>query len=234
MHKKKLIIIISIFVLIIALVTFGYFVYFADNSNSMSEEDAKDFVRTNYGGTISSISQKDGESGVTFYIEFENDTGVYNIELNKKTSKVVSLSRQSVKDNTQAASLIQEEEAKKLIQDQINGDLLTIEETSQDSTPYYSFIIKADAKDTAYLLNRQSGEITEDSASGSTEYISKEKAEELALQEISGDITEIDLEEDDDFGLVYELEIETASNKEVKMYINAYTGEIESINWEND
>lgn len=233
MHKKKLII-VSSFVLIIALVTFGYFVYFTDNSNSMSEEDAKDFVRTNYGGTISSISQKEGESGVTFYIEFENDTGVYNIELNKKTSKVVSLSRQSVKDNTQAASLIQEEEAKKLIQDQINGDLLTIEETSQDSTPYYSFIIKADAKDTAYLLNRQSGEITEDSAAGSTEYISKEKAEELALQEISGDITEIDLEEDDDFGLVYELEIETASNKEVKMYINAYTGAIESINWEND
>lgn len=233
MNKKKLFL-ISSFLLIIVLLVLGYFIFFADESSTLTEDAAKDFVLSNYGGTVSSVSQRDGESGPSYQIIFETDSGVYNIVLNKKTGKVETLIQQSVKDTTDKASLIQEEEAKTLIQEQIKGDLLTIEETNQDSISYYSFIIKTEAKDTAYLLDRETGEIKEDAADGTTEYISKEKAEEIALQEIAGTVSEIDMEEDEDFGLVYELEIEAEGDKEVKMYINAYTGAIESINWDND
>lgn len=234
MIVNKKLIITAACILLFVLLAVGVIAVYLKNTDSITETEAKEFAVTTYGGTINSISEKKAEEGDIFNIVFENNTGTYQMELIKKTGKILSLSLQSLKNNAAISGLMQENEATALIKEQINGDLLTIEETVQNKIPYYSFIIKTDSSEQAYLLNRQTGDITKEALGNSSEYISQEKAKEIALKEIPGKVAEIELEEDDDFGLVYELEIDTDHNKEVKMYINAYSGVIESINWEED
>lgn len=59
------------------------------------------------------------------------------------------------------------------------------------------------------------------------------KAEELALEKVSGTITKIKLDEEDD-QLVYEVDIDQSKKKKAEVIINAYSGKIESITFEND
>ncbi|TRZ38351.1 hypothetical protein CEQ21_23410 [Niallia circulans] len=230
---KKRVIIVA-FILLLIIIAVGIVTFYLKSNDSITEAEAKEFVVTTYGGTINSIGEKKEEEGDVFKIVFENNTGTYKMELIKKTGKISSLSLQSLKSNVANNGLIEENKAINLIKEQISGDLLTIEETMHNKIAYYSFIVKTDTNEQAYLLNRQTGDITEEAVGESSEYIAQEKAEEIALKEIPGKVSEIELEEDDDFGLVYELEIDTDQNKEVKMYINAYSGVIESINWEED
>jgi uncharacterized membrane protein YkoI len=63
--------------------------------------------------------------------------------------------------------------------------------------------------------------------------ITIEKAEELALEKVSGMITSTDLDEEDG-QLVYEVDIDQSKNKKAEVIINAYSGKIESITFETD
>ncbi|MEH7115748.1 PepSY domain-containing protein [Neobacillus niacini] len=59
------------------------------------------------------------------------------------------------------------------------------------------------------------------------------KAEELALEKVSGTITSIKLDKEDD-QLVYEVDIDQSKTKKAEVIINAYSGKIESITFETD
>ncbi|WP_197284395.1 PepSY domain-containing protein [Bacillus sp. JCM 19041] len=60
--------------------------------------------------------------------------------------------------------------------------------------------------------------------------ISEEEAKETALKEFKGTIVDIELDDDDGL-LVYEIDIETDS-QEGTVVVNAFTGEVESVSIE--
>ena len=63
--------------------------------------------------------------------------------------------------------------------------------------------------------------------------ITIEKAKELALEKVSGTITSIKLDEEND-QLVYEVDIDQTKTKKAEVMINAYSGKIESITFKTD
>ena len=63
--------------------------------------------------------------------------------------------------------------------------------------------------------------------------ITIEKAKELALEKVSGTITSIKLDEEED-QLVYEVDIDQSKTKKAEVIINAYSGKIESITFKTD
>ena len=63
--------------------------------------------------------------------------------------------------------------------------------------------------------------------------VSAEKAEAIALMQINGTVDGIELE-DVNGTLVYEVEIETPDDDEVKVQVDAYTGQVLSVLWEDD
>lgn len=63
--------------------------------------------------------------------------------------------------------------------------------------------------------------------------ITIDKAKELALEKVSGTITSIKLDEEND-QLVYEVDIDQTKTKKAEVMINAYSGKIESITFKTD
>lgn len=62
--------------------------------------------------------------------------------------------------------------------------------------------------------------------------ISLDKAKEIALSKVKGTFNSIHLE-DANGSFLYEIEIETNKKEEVDIEINAYTGEVLSISWDD-
>jgi uncharacterized membrane protein YkoI len=71
------------------------------------------------------------------------------------------------------------------------------------------------------------------SPSSSTIPITEEQAKIRASEKVSGTITSIELEDEDD-QLVYEVEIDQSKTKEATVIINAYSGKVESITFETE
>lgn len=62
--------------------------------------------------------------------------------------------------------------------------------------------------------------------------ISLDNAKEIALSKVKGTFNSIDLE-DKNGSFIYEIEVETNKKEAVDVDINAYTGEVLSISWDN-
>lgn len=63
--------------------------------------------------------------------------------------------------------------------------------------------------------------------------ITEEQAKKLASEKVTGTITSIELDDEDD-QLVYEIEIEQSQTKEATVIVNSYSGKIESITFETE
>lgn len=151
------------------------------------------------------------------------------------------------------------EEAKNKVQELYKGKIVNIEETAE----VYQITIKLDtgeyeveiARDTGDIgkLNRVSktvantpeeqsreggGEVvppdspSEGQKEQPTNHISKEEAISIALSQVKGEIDDVDIEQSN--GLIYYLvEIEANDEKEATVQINAISGEVMSITWDD-
>lgn len=127
-------------------------------------------------------------------------------------------------------SLVQENYKLTVVKDQIIYDITVNRRTGK----VLSFV-----KQTSIVTNnrRQSERKEPQKSNKSTTSvdtpITTEKAEELALEKVSGTITSIKLDEEDG-QLVYDVDIDQTKTKKAEVIINAYSGKIESITFETD
>lgn len=63
--------------------------------------------------------------------------------------------------------------------------------------------------------------------------ITEDQAKQIASEKVTGTITSIELDDEDD-QLVYEVEVDQSKTKEATVVINAYSGKIESITFETE
>ncbi|GED14132.1 PepSY domain-containing protein [Aneurinibacillus migulanus] len=120
-------------------------------------------------------------------------------------------------------------------------DLYTVELQNQTG----SYEIKADAYSGEVVqltqVKEKAAKPTTDQAAKGNEQaghktkqgiISLDKAKKIALSKVKGRFDSIDLEEEEGT-LIYELEVETDKNQEYTIRVNAYTGEVLSVSWED-
>ncbi len=123
-------------------------------------------------------------------------------------------------------SLVQKNYKLTLVKDQIIYDITVNRRTGE----VLSFV-----KQTNDTRQSESKELQKSNKSGTSvdTPITINKAEELALENVSGTITSIKLDEEDG-QLVYEVDIVQTKTKKAKVVINAYSGKIESITFQTD
>ncbi|WP_212934220.1 PepSY domain-containing protein [Robertmurraya siralis] len=149
------------------------------------------------------------------------------------------------------------EEAKNKVQELYKGEIVNIEETAE----VYQITIKLDTGKYEIEIARNTGDIgklnrvskavantpEEQSSEGGGEvvtpesppeeqkeqtHISKEEAISIALSQVKGEIDDVDIEQSN--GLNYYLvEIETNNDREATVQINAISGEVMSITWDD-
>lgn len=196
-------------------------------------KDAETIIASKYDGDIVSMEQvkKDGE--LRYSAILENDKGIYEMEVDAQTGSIFRLAAAKIKQGDKKQALT-EEEAAELVTSNYKGTLKSISQKTENGIAYFFIITEEETREITYKINRKTAEIEKITKNAAEEgVISEQKAKEIAETEVAGSVKEVELEEEDQ-QLVYEVEIETVDKKEVKVFVNAYSGTILSINWEDD
>lgn len=141
------------------------------------------------------------------------------------------------------ASPVSADEARKLVQEKYNGNIVNV--TQRDNK--YEITLELDTGIYVLEVNRTTGGIEnltrtsqnhlpnsneETGAPNKDQILTKEDAARIALQKVNGTVDDIDLEQSD--GLTYFLvEVEREHTKDAIVQINAISGEVMSITWED-
>ena len=216
---------ISILILIILLIP---------KDEPLTKKEIKKIVEEIYGGKLQTISLN--RENNQYQVIIQKGSGNYQIAIDKKTGEILKLKKLNGKkqpDDRQQTSLLTLKEAKEFIEGQEGASIVSINDKTIENEAYYAYTVENQQE--IYLLNRRTKEISIlDDATEEKGIISSEQAKKIAREQVKGDIQEIDLEKDEN-QTFYEVELQAASNhNEVKILINAYSGEIISISWEED
>ncbi|MFD1336965.1 PepSY domain-containing protein [Oceanobacillus iheyensis] len=201
--NKRTLLIGAVVILVVSL----FFIYRTGASSSepkLSQEEIKQLVKEQYPGTQNEpdLQLKDGEP--VYQIEVKQENGSYEVVLDGNTGKVLDIYQK-------------EAEKAENVEPDDNNDTTT--DNNQDNQDNNDDTDKADKDEPS-------------SEQGNNAIISSEEAKEIALNQFSGTVSELELDEDDGT-MIYEIEI-VDGNKEATIEINAYTGNVIVIETEDD
>lgn len=129
---------------------------------------------------------------------------------------------------------LSKDEAIKSASEQLNGEVITFEKDWHDSL-IYDLTVKTEKGYEDIEMDASNGEIIEreyeDDYVGQTAKISIEEAEKIALKEVDGTITDLDLDVENGL-LVYEIEVKKKYT-EYDLVIDANTGELLQVGMED-
>ena len=181
----------------------GIFTPGSSSASELTEQEAKEIVQQRYSGDIQVIKQAAGH----YIIELERETGIYEIQINAETGEISSLERIQVKK--EETSEQRSEKNQKAETEQV------IDQSSENEQT---------TKNDQLTENKQVEEVQT--------MLSEEKAAVIALEQVPGEVDDVDVENIN--GVTHFLvEVETHDDREATVEINAITGEVKSITWDD-
>ncbi|MCP3740525.1 PepSY domain-containing protein [Rossellomorea sp. BNER] len=194
------------------------------SNEPLSRAEASELVREKFNGDIVEITtNKD-----VYLISITLDTGDYEVKIDRNNGDIVSLTQvNSGKENTSEQLTVKELKEKVLIEQK--GDIVQFE----NKEDYYIAVVEHDSKQTTVKIHSVSGKIIEKSTTdiqtkNPPKRLSEKEAQEIALEQVPGNIDDIELEELN--GQTYYLvEIEVDEDQEAVVQINAISGEVMTI-----
>ncbi|MFD1067108.1 PepSY domain-containing protein [Oceanobacillus locisalsi] len=199
--RKKIIWVISALA-VFAIIGLTVYQTNATSSNpDLNSEEIKTFVNDQYPGqhTEPELNVENGEP--VYQMEVTQDQGVYSLKLNGDTGQVIDL--------TAVERTAENKE----------------EETEKDTAPQEENVNENPESNDGSEREEAN---TEDNANNPTTendaVISHEEAMEIARNEFPGEVTDLEMDSDDDM-LIYEIEMIDGED-EATIEINAYTGNI--------
>lgn len=220
--KKKLLMTISV---IGAAVILGVGIYHSDASQvgpQLSEQDISQMVTDQYPGTIEHIELKKGFNNDVYYVQVVSEGKKYELQLDQNSGEVLKLEDNGLVKEDKVAVEIKEKKEASNDQSENKVDNKKQVEKKEKSAAEKKPENKPEKKDKE-LAKKEPAKKT---------VINTQKAIDIALNEFSGHVTDIELDEEDG-RLIYEIEIESGED-EAEFEIDAYTGEILMIDIDLD
>ncbi len=194
---------------------------FTSNSASayLSKEEARKKVSDQFSGEIVELELDEEDNQKVYEIEMEGTDRDYELKINAETGKIIKLEEKVKKQKTPEVENEDKVTANTEDDQETNNKDVDKNDDQNDSEQKATQTDDADSEND-YVKNAQKKQ-------SAKTLISNEKAKSIALSQYNGTIIEVELD-DDDGKKYYEIEMTTTS-EEVKMEIDAYTGEIISI-----
>ncbi|MDY0395359.1 PepSY domain-containing protein [Virgibacillus halophilus] len=236
---KKKIMLVAAAVIIVA--AGGWGVYHSNASQAepkLSPSDIKQIVQDQYPGEIMELDLDKDFSKAVYTVAIEGEKKIYELKMDGNTGEVLKLKEML---QIPEAAKSKEDEAKSLgineKKEEPQEEEQTKKEKKNDQTS------NSDSKSESETEQKQSGhddnsKYAEKHANNSSKHkqktvISAEEASRIALNQFSGTITELELDEDDG-RYIYEIEIEDGNDREAEFEIDAMTGKTISIEIDDD
>lgn len=205
--KKKLLAAVGI-IIGIGVLTFSFFqTSSSSNEPSLTNTEIKNLVSEQYPGEIAEPELKIDANQPVYEIDVTDDQTVYGLKLDGHSGEVLNIVKKEVKKKPATTKKPKEE---KEVSEK------TKEPSKEKKKP------KEEPKEQAKDKEKEVPKTV----------LSVEEVSEIALQQFSGEIDEIELDEENG-RLIYEIEIERGE-QEAEIEIDAYTGEVIVIEIEED
>ncbi|WP_017795680.1 PepSY domain-containing protein [Oceanobacillus kimchii] len=208
MNKRTLL--IGVVVILVVSLFFIYRTGASSSEPKLSQAEIKELVEAQYPGNQNepNLQLKDGEP--VYQVEVQQENGSYEVLLDGNTGKVLDI----YQTEAEKAENVEPDDNNNTTPDENSN-----KDNDQDGQQNNDDTDKADKDEPS-------------SEQGNNAIISSDEAKEIALQQFSGTVSELELDEDDGT-MIYEIEI-VDGNKEANIEINAYTGNVIVIETEVD
>lgn len=187
----------------------------SQSESSLSIEAIENKVKAQYPGEITDINLEKQAKKSVYMVDIKNAPRAYTLMLDSNTGEVMELKETSDPEQVKIAE--KKEKGNKKQADKKNKDT---ENQSEDNKE----------KDNSQSKKQDSS--NSESKEKKKTVISVDKAIEIALEQFSGEIAEMELDEDDG-RLIYEIEMENGDD-EAEIEVDAYTGELLVVSIERD
>ncbi|MBS4208457.1 PepSY domain-containing protein [Bacillus sp. FJAT-50079] len=202
---------------------------FSTSAEPLSKEDAKRIAQEKYDGNVLEVNVVNDVYSVILKL----DTGTYDLRIDRSSGDVMEIIRIMSEEGTHELSV---NDIKEKISQKMNGKI----EKLVKNGDAYDAIVDNDGKKTSITVNSQTGEVLsikdqeQEDANQSEKKLTEAEAIKIALATVQGKVDDVDLEESN--GLYYylvEIELEDDDDREATVHINAITGEVVTITWDD-
>lgn len=184
----------------------------SQGSPKLSTDDIRQMVTSQYPGTITEIEFETDFNKSVYEVEVVSNGKEYELKLDGNTGEVLKLKEKDIVNGANS-------EKEKIILEENDDDEKVSDEPDQ-------------SEQIAQENNKESSQTKNHKSSNKKTVIDSNRAIEIAKGAFAGQVTELELDEDDG-RLIYEIELRTGTEK-AEIEIDAYTGEILVIEIEND
>lgn len=199
-------------------------------AQALTEGEAKERALDKYTGEIIETTKKDNE----YHFVLKAETGTYLIVIHATSGDVVSITQQEKnseqKPDKNSENPLTEDAVKAKISSQ--GALKSIELIQSESSSYYQAIVQRENEEHTLTIDPYTGEVT-NSTKTSSRLLSEKEAINLALEEVNGEVDDVDFIESNGQTPYYLIEIETDDDREATIQIDAYKKQAITVTWED-
>lgn len=220
-------------------VVLGFGMYQSNASHAeptLSAEDIKELVQSQYPGTLTELELTKGATGALYEVEVVNDGVEYEIMIDGNSGEILNLKEKLVAAKEQASKketidLKEQEEAQKAAEEKEQAEKAEAEAKKQkeqeevekkQATNEPQQKTQVEKKATPEKQAKQPSK--EKQAKNKKTSIDVKQAIDIALEQYPGVVEDVELDEDNG-RLIYEIEIRSG-DEEAEFEIDAYTGEI--------
>ncbi|WP_342462467.1 PepSY domain-containing protein [Bacillus sp. FSL R5-0286] len=228
--SKKMKMLLTLAGCLFILVAFAMLMIQTIDQKILSEADIKKIIANDYNGNITNIELINHKQDYT--LTLENSNGIYQIIASSSSGQMKEMKqlKSYQKPNEKNAELQAEEVAVK----KVKGTVIQKKEKSdrfiftiQSKKELYQVDVE---KDTFKVIEAEKKKPT--SNEKKLTKITVEEAIQIAVKEVGGTVDDADLETFSGM-LVFEVELDLPDGREAEVLVNAYTGDIEGITYEN-
>ncbi|WP_407974706.1 PepSY domain-containing protein [Bacillus altitudinis] len=228
--SRKLKMLLALAGCLFILVAFAMLMIQTIDKKILSEADIKKIIAKDYNGNITNIDLINHKQDYT--LTLENSNGIYQIIASSSSGQMKEMKqlKSYQKPNEKNAELQAEEVAVK----KVKGTVIQKKEKSdrfiftiQSKKELYQVDVE---KDTFKVIEAEKKKPT--SKEKKLTKITVEEAIQIAVKEVGGTVDDADLETFSGT-LVFEVELDLPDGREAEVLVNAYTGDIEGITYEN-
>lgn len=208
------------------------------SSKSLTEEELKSAALTKYPGEIIRTTKSENE----YEIDMQMENGVYAISMDTNNGTILSLKQIATEEVPLAVETLTEAQIKKKIATQ--GEIQSVLFINEKN-PYYEVVVHKENVEFNLKVDPYNGAIIDSSQSPIEDPVSTENILITEKEALTIAATHLKGTADDDAELhqptgqppyyLVEVEIENGEeeDREAVVEVDAYTGKVKSVNWEN-
>ncbi|MBM7585487.1 putative membrane protein YkoI [Bacillus pakistanensis] len=201
-----------------------FHIFIKDDPKIISKKEAEAIATNVYGGKV--LTAKVNQENDNFQLRIENEKGIYQMDVDSETKKMSNVKLVERKETLNTI-----EDAKKNIEKEVKGQVNQIKQVNKDGKSFVEatveknekkYRVEYDLKENAIVFNKEVKSLVDPSPS-----ISEQKAKEIALQQMNGQVTNLSIITAQN-GKHYKVTVDDHSEG-AHVYVQANTGEVSSI-----